>query len=71
MTFAILMQFVLSNVVVAVLLDNFVPTSPKLLTEAEVTEIIDDVQLYNKDSTQARIEALKREQALGGATRVQ
>jgi hypothetical protein len=70
-TCAILMQFVLSNVVVAVLLDNFVPTSPKLLSEAEVTEIIDDVQLYNKDSTQARIEALKREQALGGATRVQ
>ena len=70
-TCAILMQFVLSNVVVAVLLDNFVPTSPKLLTEAEVTEIIEDVQLYNKDSAQARIEALKREQALGGATRVQ
>ena len=70
-TCTILMQFVLSNVVVAVLLDNFAPTPPKLLTEAEVTEIIDDVQLYNKDFTQARIEELKLEQALGGATREQ
>jgi hypothetical protein len=44
-TCALLMQLVLSNVVVAVLLDHFVPTPPKLLTESEVTEIIDDVKL--------------------------
>ena len=29
---------------------NFVAPPPKLLTEAEVTEIIDDVMLYSKDA---------------------
>ena len=66
-TCAILMQFVLTSVIVAVLLENFVAPPPKLLTEAEVTEIIDDVKLDSKDATQERISELKKN-ALGAPT---
>jgi hypothetical protein len=43
-SFAILTQFVLSNVIVAVLLDNFVAPPPAGLKDPEVTELIEYVK---------------------------
>ena len=43
-SFAILTQFVLSNVIVAVLLDNFVAPAPAGLKDPEVTELIEYVK---------------------------